>query len=198
MTRKRREELARALNKEDPAKAGDNDEYTTWEHLERLKYLEIIPSKDDAIALKKLSSMLASKIPGLGEFVNEERYVMLKGKLAYNTYATYTDAFDIAVEGDKAVKDFYRGDGSARPKGLALYLVTAYLNHTCHPNVKLSFSAGTIKVAVVATQPIKKGEELYSTYINTQTDRPYESRSKELMDKFRLKCYCSSCSAEQF
>ncbi|KAJ1919534.1 mitochondrial import receptor subunit tom20 [Mycoemilia scoparia] len=196
--KEKKKELARAVNADSKSES-DDDEYTTYEHLERLKYLEIIPSKDDAVALKQLSGMLASKIPGLGDFINEERYVTLKGKLAYNTFATKLGSSEkVAGAQDKAIKDHYRTDSdSEHTKGLALYLVTAYLNHACKPNTKLAFPENTSKVALVAIKSIKKGDELFGSYINNQTDRPYESRSKELIDKFRLKCECALCESER-
>ncbi|KAJ1679534.1 mitochondrial import receptor subunit tom20 [Spiromyces aspiralis] len=195
--KEKKKELARVMKTGGEAK--DDSEYTTWEHLERFKYLEIIPGKSDAVALNKLDSILAAKIPGLSEFVNEDRYVTLKGKLAYNTYATFKEeGAKSAGDADKAVKDTYRNGGEGEPKGLALYLVTAHANHSCEPNAKPTFPADTTKLALVATKLVKKGEELTVSYIPVgHPERPYESRNKELMDKFRLKCGCSKCEAEK-
>jgi import receptor subunit TOM20 len=66
----------------------DGGEYLLADHIERLRYLELVP---DANAMKHLSQVLESGLPGLEQFVTEERHATLLGKMAYNAYGVYFD-----------------------------------------------------------------------------------------------------------
>ena len=57
--------------------------YAIGDHMERLRYLETVPDKKE-IAL--LSNVLQLALPGLEQFVLEERYAMLSGKMTYNAF----------------------------------------------------------------------------------------------------------------
>ncbi len=66
----------------------DGGEYLLADHIERLRYLELVP---DANGMKHLSQVLESGLPGLEQFVTEERHATLLGKMAYNAYGVYFD-----------------------------------------------------------------------------------------------------------
>ncbi|KAI9172968.1 mitochondrial import receptor subunit tom20 [Blastocladiella emersonii ATCC 22665] len=76
---------------EDMVKSQDptgGETFGAWDHIERLKYLEITtPTADDAKHMEVLRRVLGTKVPGLDEFLTEERYLLLKGKFMYNEYA---------------------------------------------------------------------------------------------------------------
>lgn len=54
--------------------------YSLNDHIERLRYLEL--STKDEVQL--ISRVLETAMPGLEQFVSDERYATLKGKMAYN------------------------------------------------------------------------------------------------------------------
>jgi hypothetical protein len=61
----------------------ESGEYTMYDHIERLRYLEIeVPEEE----IKIVSQILSSALPGLEQFVTEERHATLLGKMAYNAY----------------------------------------------------------------------------------------------------------------
>lgn len=66
------------------------EEYNLFDHIERLRYLEIRPSEAEEKEIALLKAALGAKIPGIEEFINEERYLTLKGKLLYNAYGLST------------------------------------------------------------------------------------------------------------
>jgi import receptor subunit TOM20 len=55
-------------------------EYSFWDHMERLRYLEILPNPADQEVCKSIQDLLKVSVEGLEEFVVEERYLILKGK----------------------------------------------------------------------------------------------------------------------
>ena len=62
---------------------GAGQDYGIGDHMERLRYLEIVPNKEE-IAL--LSTVLQMALPGLEGFVLEERHAILSGKVTYNAF----------------------------------------------------------------------------------------------------------------
>lgn len=66
----------------------EGGEYLLADHVERLRFLELAA---DADGMKHLSQVLETALPGLEQFVTEERHVTLLGKMAYNAYGVYFD-----------------------------------------------------------------------------------------------------------
>lgn len=66
-------------------------EYSLYDHMERLRYLEF--SEDQWLEQKEiLSEVLKLSAEGLEEFLKEERYGLLLGKMAYNGVGVTFDA----------------------------------------------------------------------------------------------------------
>ena len=57
--------------------------YTLFDHMERVRFLELNANEDEA---EQLRAILKANLQGLEEFVTNERYTVLIGKLAYNAY----------------------------------------------------------------------------------------------------------------
>lgn len=70
-----------------PQAAADNEwttnGYTLFDHMERVRYLESGGKEGEA---EQLRSIMKANLPGLEEFVTDERYTVLTGKMAYNAY----------------------------------------------------------------------------------------------------------------
>jgi import receptor subunit TOM20 len=72
-----------------PAKpAQEEDEltehgYTLFDHMERVRYLELNGKEQEAEHLREI---LKANLQGLEDFVTDERYTVLVGKMAYNAY----------------------------------------------------------------------------------------------------------------
>jgi import receptor subunit TOM20 len=68
--------------------AADSDEwtahgYTLFDHMERVRYLELGGREGEA---EQLRAILKANLQGLEDFVTDERYTTLVGKMAYNAY----------------------------------------------------------------------------------------------------------------
>jgi import receptor subunit TOM20 len=61
----------------------EGGEYSLYDHIERLRYLEMSTEKKEVTLVKEV---LQTALPGLEDFVTDERYAMLLGKMAYNSY----------------------------------------------------------------------------------------------------------------
>lgn len=62
---------------------GTDHGYGIGDHLERLRYLEIAPNKEEVTLL---SNVLEMALPGLEGFIMEERHTILSGKVKYNAF----------------------------------------------------------------------------------------------------------------
>lgn len=65
------------------APEADGGDYTMYDHIERLRYLECDYTEEE---VKLLSNVLSTAVPGLEQFVTGDRHATLLGKMAYNSY----------------------------------------------------------------------------------------------------------------
>ncbi|KAJ2378414.1 mitochondrial import receptor subunit tom20 [Coemansia sp. RSA 2607] len=192
--REKKKELARVLG---TASASEEDEYTTWEHLECMRYLELIPSPHDAVMLRKLSELMSRGVPGISDFVTSDRYTTLKGKLDYNTYAVHNSDDSVEVPEDTEethVSDTMRNSRTSGAVGISLYLISSHITHDCDPNVEITFPDNTDKAAIRTIKPVAKGEELHVSFVDPALDRVV--RQKKLSSSYRIVCSCDKCKAE--
>ncbi|RKP34357.1 hypothetical protein BJ085DRAFT_23803 [Dimargaris cristalligena] len=171
--------------------AGEGD-FTVWERMEHLKFLELPDSAMDHSRQNLINELICKKVPGLDEFMTDERYLSFKGKLLYNAIAIRSDDPE-APSGTST--EYVRSPSNRGVKGSGLYLVSSYVTHSCQPNTVPVFPKGTHKLALKATRPIKAGEELSMSYIVPQ-DRSAEARQEELVEKYRFRCSCPACETE--
>jgi import receptor subunit TOM20 len=59
----------------------EGGEFLLADHMERLRYLAVKPSDED---LPLISAVLEKTLPGLEQFVTDERHSVLLGKMLYN------------------------------------------------------------------------------------------------------------------
>ncbi|KAJ2717111.1 mitochondrial import receptor subunit tom20 [Coemansia spiralis] len=194
--REKKKELERVLGGGASGSGSEADEYTTWEHLEWMRYLELVPSPTDARMLDKLGELVSASVPGLTEFVSGDRYTMLKGKLDFNAYAVHASSnAEVPAETEEThVSDTMRDDHSARAVGLSLYLISSHIAHHCDPNVQIVFPTGTNKAAIKALRPIAADEELRVAFVDPSLD--CETRRKQLRESYRISCACDKCEAD--
>jgi import receptor subunit TOM20 len=57
--------------------------YTLFDHVERVRFLELTGREGEA---EQLRAILKANLQGLEDFVTDERYTVLVGKMAYNAY----------------------------------------------------------------------------------------------------------------
>jgi len=78
--------------------------------------------------------------------------------------------------------------------GSALFVFVARLNHSCSPNVKLSFPGNSARICATATAPMAIGEELCICYINQEDN--VQTRRKQLLEWYGFVCSCERCARE--
>ena len=79
--------------------------------------------------------------------------------------------------------------------GAGFYRVASYLAHSCSPNTEVRFPDKNNVLSIVATKPIRVGDELKVSYIRVG-DRDCSNRRSELETKWRFKCTCTKCLEE--
>ncbi|KNE58847.1 hypothetical protein AMAG_04388 [Allomyces macrogynus ATCC 38327] len=82
----------------------DADGFGVWDHIERLRYLELTPTAIDAKYITMLQTLLGEKVPGLEDFLTLERYLLLKGKFLYNQMAVATRQVEALVAAEAAAE----------------------------------------------------------------------------------------------
>lgn len=75
------------------------------------------------------------------------------------------------------------------PLGIVLDPTLGHINHSCDPNAYIMMDGA--KTSVRSLKPIKKGEEIYISYIDTTN--PFSRRQSELSDRWFFTCKCSKC-----
>ena len=63
------------------SRGASSEGYSLYDHIERLRYLELSTQQEE---VQLISQVLETAMPGLEQFVTDERYTTLKGKMAYN------------------------------------------------------------------------------------------------------------------
>jgi mitochondrial import receptor subunit TOM20 len=64
----------------------ENGDYALADHVERLRYIEVTPAEEE---FSKLTAVLSSAMPGLDQFLTDDRHSILAGKIAYNAFGVY-------------------------------------------------------------------------------------------------------------
>ncbi|KAG1178000.1 hypothetical protein G6F70_002069 [Rhizopus microsporus] len=134
--------------------------YNSWDHIERLKGAELTPADKHANETKMIKELLSSKVPGIDEFLTDEVYLMLLGKLNENAYDVIS-ATEVSVE--KSTEPSRKFD-SDNILGSSVYKISSYLckSPLDDANVKISFNGN--KITVTALKPIKKDEQIKAYY----------------------------------
>lgn len=71
--------------------------YSAWDHIERFRSAAVEPTEKTASEAAMLKDLLATKVPGIDEFLTDEIYLLLKGKLNENCYQVATED-EVVVE----------------------------------------------------------------------------------------------------
>lgn len=85
-------------------RTGKTVEYNAWDHMDRFRYLDTQGNDDTKKEIEMLKDLLGSKVTGINEFLTDEIYLMLKGKLLYNAYAVNIadDTVEVPVSNQKS------------------------------------------------------------------------------------------------
>ncbi|KAH3966701.1 hypothetical protein HBI24_215170 [Parastagonospora nodorum] len=76
------------------------------------------------------------------------------------------------------------------PLGLIFDPMLGHINHSCDPNAFVMMDGASVSLRTL--KPIKKGEEVYISYIDTTN--PFHRRQTELSARWFFTCACSKCA----
>ncbi|KAG1081534.1 hypothetical protein G6F42_022914 [Rhizopus arrhizus] len=126
------------------------------------KYLETTASPESTAEISMLKQVLGPKVQGISEFLSDEIYLMLKGKMLYNAYGIPASASE-QVEVRPSDEHVRSTDPNAKYIGAGLYKISTYIGQSDdNANVKLTFENDTL--SVTALKDIKKDDELLASY----------------------------------
>ncbi|KAF8605323.1 MAS20-domain-containing protein [Ceratobasidium sp. AG-I] len=188
-----------------PEPEGDQTAYSFYDHIERLKFLEILETPEEVEEREALKDVLKSAMEGLEEFVGD-RYALLKGKMAYNAIGVSFSggrddkpAVTVRPEDIERTRTPY---GTSRQTGSAFYRVSSHLTHSCAPNTRPSFPNGIAELHLIANTSIPAGTELTMAFVDVQQG-PAETkletrrrRRQEIARGWRFACECERCLKE--
>ncbi|ELU45509.1 MAS20 domain-containing protein [Rhizoctonia solani AG-1 IA] len=201
-----------------PEPEGDSNTYSFYDHVERLKYLEITETPIEIEEVNALKKAMKNAMEGLEEFVGD-RYPLLKGKMAYNAIGVafgggrddkaWNQIFEDLMErlGKPALHFIgfphtYAAISLSSKIPDQLNVILIQLAHSCAPNVAPSFHTGTSDLHLVANENITSGTELTMAYVDVNqgpTETRLEARRRrrqELARGWRFACECSKCLKE--
>ncbi|KAL0580513.1 mitochondrial import receptor subunit tom20 [Marasmius crinis-equi] len=181
----------------------EEGEYLLADHIERLRYLEVQPPKEE---VDLMTAVLQTVLPGLESFVTEERYATLLGKMAYNafgvSYGGGRDDKPVSTDRPEDQERTRTPNGTSRQIGTAIYTVASYLSHSCTPNARPAFSGGNRELHLVANRDMNQGEELTVSFVDSSThdgESTVDARRRrrmELARGWRFACGCEKCVEE--
>ncbi|KAI9342140.1 hypothetical protein BD770DRAFT_398764 [Pilaira anomala] len=153
--------VAEELSKQKEGEKVGETTFGAWDHVDRFRYLETSASADSTSEIAMLKQVLGPKVQGISEFLSDEIYLMLKGKLLFNAYGIPASSEDTVVrESDEHMRST---DKEGKYIGAGLYKLSTYIGQSDDaPNVKLSFEND--KLTVTAVKPISKDDELLASY----------------------------------
>ncbi|GJE84992.1 MAS20-domain-containing protein [Phanerochaete sordida] len=181
----------------------DAPEYAIGDHLERLRFLGAEVKEEDTEILR---NVFGTALPGLENSLTEDRHATTLGKMLYNAIGIcYSGGRDDRPQFHERPEDQERTRtpyGTSHQVGSGLFLVSSYIQHSCEPSVRPSFTAGNHKLSLIATRAIAAGEELTMAYVDVaqhEGESAADARRRrrfELARGWRFKCECARCAAE--
>lgn len=82
---------------------------------------------------------------------------------------------------------------SMRQRGIGVYVTPSFINHDCNPNISLK-RYSTSLLEFYAARPIKEGEELSISYVDTAEE--LDVRRQKLRSTYLFLCRCQRCIHE--
>ena len=86
------------------------------------------------------------------------------------------------------------GGEPTSPQGSAVYLLGSMFNHSCEPNVDITFPENNAEISFVAAMDIPKHTELTVSYIDATAGRA--ARQEQLRFAYGFRCGCPKCVEE--
>ncbi|KAJ3093033.1 hypothetical protein HK102_012242 [Quaeritorhiza haematococci] len=181
------------------AALGKGSDYSTWDHLERLHAVDTGPPRStEKTELDILKRVTNNTVPGLDSFLTETRYATLRRTFLYNAIGIRSSRSQPATKDREPVRS--SASNPSEIIGAGLYHITSYAAHSCDPNAAINFGLSQegnstdsdnverkrqecgVDLSLVALKPLKKGDEVYVSWIAAE-GKELETRRTELKAK---------------
>eukprot|EP00879_Flechtneria_rotunda_P020915 GHRR01022022.1.p1 GENE.GHRR01022022.1~~GHRR01022022.1.p1 ORF type:complete len:356 (+),score=153.42 GHRR01022022.1:854-1921(+) len=161
---------------------------TPWETAHKL-LVDALRSAAGVCEEQQQAAQLAAALKD----VHLDWYVAVMARLHINTFKV--DAV-MAIDWDggmaAAAAAMLQQGGSS--SGSALYLLASMYNHSCEPNVNVTFPGSNSTAVFTAARPISGGEQLFISYIDA--DQEVGMRQEYLAFVYGFRCRCVRCKEE--
>ena len=87
--------------------------------------------------------------------------------------------------------------GASLNEGTHLYFLHSYLNHSCQPNLKFSFTEKPKEIVFEASENIERDQQLFISYVPTKYLSSKEQRDHHLLMHGICDCCCEKCKKEE-
>ncbi|KAI8643697.1 hypothetical protein BD408DRAFT_341800 [Parasitella parasitica] len=137
--------------------------YSAWDHIERFNQQELEANEDTAKETNMIKELLASKVPGIDEFLSDEIYLMLKGKMNENAFKIH--ALDLGTE--KCTEPARSLNVGSTGLGSSLYKISTFVGKSDDlddANILLEFKDNSNVLTATVVKDIKKGDEIRAFY----------------------------------
>eukprot|EP01132_Coremiostelium_polycephalum_P003269 gene3269-4094_t len=85
--------------------------------------------------------------------------------------------------------------GNGESRGCGVYVRNSFFNHSCKPNVNYWVLGNSLEVECSLMRPVKKGEELSISYIDTSAS--LKNRREKLLEGYLFHCLCDKCIEDE-
>lgn len=119
-------------------------------------------------------------------------YVAVMARLHLNTFKVEAALPIDWSQGHAAAAAMLGGDAASA--GSALYLLGSLFNHSCEPNVHVTFPGNDSTAVFTAARQIAEGEQLFITYIDAGQE--LDARQEYLAFAYGFRCHCVRCCEE--
>ncbi|CEP13375.1 hypothetical protein [Parasitella parasitica] len=142
----------------------DAPHYSAWDHIERFNQQEVEASETTSKETSMIKDLLASKVPGIDEFLTDEIYLLLKGKLNENAFEI--PASDLNTE--KSAEPARLLNIESTGLGSSLYKISTFVGKSeslDDSNVLFEFKDNSNILTATAAKDIKKNDEIRAFYV---------------------------------
>lgn len=165
-----------------------------FQTLRRMSYSEDISEFELTDTYRNIQYSLLNTYPTLKEIIlNDDAFKKLISIIFLNGFNldSYSTIIVLSKPNDEVVVELIP---NVKVSSVSMYKVSSLFNHSCDPNIGSTSPILSNRLKWIALRPIKKGEEILNSYV--QTEHPYDVRQQLLKDHYKFECQCSKCKAE--
>ncbi|KAG1471362.1 hypothetical protein G6F56_002165 [Rhizopus delemar] len=137
--------------------------YNSWDHIERLKAVDVQPIDRYVKEAGMIKQLLSSKVPGIEEFLTDEIYLTLLSKLNGNVFEVASNQEQFLEKSSEPSRKL--GGEDISRLGSSIYKITSYLLKSSLDDANVNITFDGSMITATASKPIKKEQEIKAYYI---------------------------------